>query len=92
MMRMIIINKRGIQSGDNTHNHGHAITLVSLRPTKRTVSSPVKPMPPEEEEEEDAIVLERRNSGCFRGSIYEACFRRNNFVIAKIILKLFQLL
>jgi hypothetical protein len=56
-MRMIINNKIGIQRGDNTHHHDHAITLVSLRPTKRTVSSPVKPMPPEEEEEEDAMIL-----------------------------------
>jgi hypothetical protein len=81
-MRMIIVNKKGIQIGDNTHNHGHAITLVSLRPTKRIVSNPGKPMPPEDDSEEDAIVLERRNSRCFRSSIYEACFRRNHFVIA----------
>ena len=56
-MRKPINNKRGIQSGDNTHHHDHAITLVSLRPTKRTVSNPVKPMPPEEEEEE-ALMIE----------------------------------
>ena len=55
-MRKPINNKRGIQSGDNTHNHGQAITLVSLRPTKRTVSNPVKPMPPEEEEEEALMI------------------------------------
>jgi hypothetical protein len=35
IMRMIIINKRRIQIGDNTHHHDHAITLVSLRPTKK---------------------------------------------------------
>jgi hypothetical protein len=34
-MRMAINNKRGIQIGDNTHIHGQAITLVSLRPTKK---------------------------------------------------------
>jgi hypothetical protein len=55
-MRMIINSKRGIQRGDNTHHHDHAITLVSLRPTKRTVSKPVKPMPPEEEEEEALMI------------------------------------
>jgi hypothetical protein len=62
-MRMIINSKRGIQSGDNTQIHGHAITLVSLRPTKRTVSSPVKPIPPEEEEEEDDMVLRATGKG-----------------------------
>jgi hypothetical protein len=56
-MRIIINNKKLIQIGDNTHIHGHVITLVSLRPTKRIVSSPVKPMPPEEEEEEDDMIL-----------------------------------
>jgi hypothetical protein len=55
-MRMVINNKRGIQIGDNTHHHDHAITLVSLRPTKRTVSSPGRPIPPEEEEEDDMIL------------------------------------
>ena len=55
-MRMIINKKTGIQIGDNTHHHDHAITLVSLRPTKRTVSNPVKPMPPEEEEEESLMI------------------------------------
>jgi hypothetical protein len=56
IMRMIINNRMGIQIGDNTHHHDHAITLVSLRPTKRTVSNPVKPMPPEEEEEEALMI------------------------------------
>ena len=65
IMRIIINDKRGIQSGDNTHNHGHAITLVSLRPTKRTVSNPVKPMPPEEEEEEDDMILGAMGKGYF---------------------------
>ena len=65
IMRMIINNKRGIQSGDNTYNHDHAITLVSLRPTKRTVRSPVKPMPPEEEEEEDDMILGVMGKGYF---------------------------
>ena len=55
-MRKIINNKMGIQIGDNTHHHDHVITLVSLRPTKRTVSSPVKPTPPEEEEEEALMI------------------------------------
>ena len=55
-MRKPINNKRGIQSGDNTHHHDQATTLVSLRPTKRTVRSPVKPMPPEEEEEEALMI------------------------------------
>ena len=53
---MIMNKKTGIQSGGNTHHHDHAITLVSLRPTKRTVSNPVKPMPPEEEEEEELMI------------------------------------
>jgi hypothetical protein len=54
-MIMIVTSKKLIQIGDNTQIHGHAITLVSLRPTKRTVSSPGRPMPPEEEEEDDMI-------------------------------------
>jgi len=65
MMRIIINNKRGIQIGDNTHIHGQAITLVSLRPTKRTVSSPGRPIPPEEEEEEDDMVLGAMGKGYF---------------------------
>ena len=55
-MRKPINNKRGIQSGDNTHHHDHAITLVRLRPTKRTVSNPVKPVPSEEDEEEALMI------------------------------------
>ena len=65
IMRMAINNKKGIQIGDNTHHHDQAITLVSLRPTKRTVSSPVKPMPPEEEEEEDDMILGAMGKGYF---------------------------
>ena len=56
MARIRANSKKLIQIGDNTHNHGQAITLVSLRPTKRTVSNPVKPMPPEEEEEEALMI------------------------------------
>jgi hypothetical protein len=56
MARIRANSKKLIQIGDNTHNHGQAITLVSLRPTKRTVSNPVKPMPPEEEEEESLMI------------------------------------
>ena len=59
---MIINSKKEIQIGDNTHHHDHVITLVSLRPTKRTVRSPVKPMPPEEEEEE-ALMIEDNGEG-----------------------------
>jgi hypothetical protein len=55
-MIMIVTSKKLIQIGDNTQIHGHAITLVSLRPTKRTVSSPGRPMPSEEEEEDDMIL------------------------------------
>ena len=55
----------GIQIGDNTHHHDHAITLVSLRPTKRTVSNPVKPMPPEEEEEEALMIEDDGGRGYF---------------------------
>jgi hypothetical protein len=62
-MRMAINNKRGIQIGDNTHSHGQAITLVSLRPTKRTVSSSGRPIQPEEEEEEDDMVLRAMGKG-----------------------------
>ena len=61
-MIMIIDSKTEIQIGDNTHHHDHAITLVSLRPTKRTVSSPVKPMP-QEEEEEEALMIEDDGEG-----------------------------
>ena len=56
IIRKTINNKRGIQSGDNTHHHDHAITLVRLRPTKRTVSNPVKPVPSEEDEEEALMI------------------------------------
>ena len=60
---MIINSKKEIQIGDNTHTHDHAITLVSLRPTKRTVSNPVKPMPPEEEEEELLMIQNDGTAG-----------------------------
>jgi hypothetical protein len=63
IMRMIIKKKAGIQIGDNTHTHDHAITLVSLRPTKRTVNNPVKPMPPEEEEEESLMIQNDGTAG-----------------------------
>jgi hypothetical protein len=62
-MIMIVASKKLIQIGDNTQIHGHAITLVSLRPTKRTVSSPGRPIPPEEEEEEDDMVLRAMGKG-----------------------------
>ena len=69
---MIMNKKTGIQIGDNTHTHDHAITLVSLRPTKRTVSNPVKPMPPEEEEEE-ALMIEDDGEGLL-------CEKKNRLV------------
>ena len=62
-MRMIVASKKEIQIGDNTHHHDHVITLVSLRPTKRTVSNPVKPMPPEEEEEESLMIQNDGTAG-----------------------------
>ena len=65
-MIMIVTSKKLIQIGDNTQIHGHAITLVSLRPTKRRVRSPVKPMPPEEEEEEDDMISGAMGKGYFR--------------------------
>ena len=63
MARIRANSKKLIQIGDNTHNHGQAITLVSLRPTKRTVSNPVKPMPPEEEEEESLMIQNDGTAG-----------------------------
>ena len=63
ILRMIINSKKEIQIGDNTHHHDHVITLVSLRPTKRTVSNPVKPMPPEEEEEESLMIQNDGTAG-----------------------------
>lgn len=61
----MVANKKLIQIGDNTQIHGHVITLVSLRPTKRIVSSPVKLMPLEEEEEEDDMILGAIRRGYF---------------------------
>ena len=55
-MRRTTDNKKGIQIGDNTHNHGHAITLISLRPTKRTASNPMTLIPLQEKEKEDLTI------------------------------------
>ena len=49
-------NNTLIQMGDNTHNQLQVITLASFKPMKRTVSAPVKLMPPEEVEDEEDII------------------------------------
>lgn len=41
-----MMNKVPIQSGDSTHHHDHAITLVSLSVMNTMVSRPAKPIPP----------------------------------------------
>ena len=51
MVRIAVLIRALIHKGDNTHNQGQLITLVSFSPINNTVRAPVKPIPPEEEEE-----------------------------------------
>jgi len=44
------ITNKLIHIGDKTHHHDQEMTPPSLRPMKRMVSIPVKPIPPEEED------------------------------------------
>jgi len=46
--RIAAASRRLIHIGDSTHTQGQVICPVSLRPMKRIVSRPGKPMPPEE--------------------------------------------
>ena len=39
--------------GDNTQNHDHAMTCVSLSPMNNTVNRPQNPMPPDDEDEDE---------------------------------------
>jgi hypothetical protein len=46
-------NAPDIHTGDKTHHHDHAMTLVSFSTTNATVSKPTKPIPPELEDDDD---------------------------------------
>ena len=54
---MAIKSKKLIHRGDKTQIQGHVMYPVSLRPTNKTVSKPVKPMP---DEEEELLIVEYR--------------------------------
>ena len=57
MVRIAVLIRALIHKGDNTHNQGQLITLVSLRPTNNTVRAPEKPIPEDEEDEEDEDIV-----------------------------------
>jgi len=55
MARRIRKRSRLIQRGDRTQSQGQVMCPVSLRPIKRTVSRPGRPIPPELELELDMV-------------------------------------
>jgi len=54
--RMMIPIRKLIHRGDNTQTHGQEITWHNLRPIKRMVSKPGKPLPVEVEDLEVMIL------------------------------------